>query len=62
MKIGSWVKAYDDTHGNKLADRLAKEAACGSDVDITYIKILKSVVTSELKERGLQVWQSEWDA
>jgi len=38
-----------------------EEAACGSDVDIAYIKIPKSAVTSELKEKGLQVWQSEWD-
>jgi len=55
------VKAHDNNYGNKLADHLAKEAACSSD-DITYIKIPKSAVTSELKEKGLQVWQSEWDA
>jgi hypothetical protein len=36
--------------------------ACGSDVNITYIKILISAVTSDLKEKGVQVWQSEWDA
>jgi len=57
----TWVKAHDN-YGNELADHLAKEAACGSDADIAYIKIPKSAVTSELKEKGLQVWQSEWDA
>jgi hypothetical protein len=56
------VKAHDDNYGNELVDHLAKEAACGSDVDIAYIKIPKSAVASELKEKGLQLWQSEWDA
>jgi hypothetical protein len=50
------VKAHDDNNGNKLADCLAKEAACGSNVDIVYIKIPKSAVTSELIEKGVQVW------
>jgi ribonuclease HI len=58
----TWVKAHDDNCGNELADRLAKEAACGNDVEIAYIKIPKSAVTSDLKEKGVQVWQSEWDA
>jgi hypothetical protein len=56
------VKAHDNNYGNMLADRLAKEAACSSDVDIAYTKIPKSGVTSELKEKGVHVWQSEWDA
>jgi hypothetical protein len=55
------VKAHDDD-GNELADRLAKEAACSSDVDIAYIKIPKSVVNGELKGKGVQEWQREWDA
>jgi hypothetical protein len=55
------VKAHDN-YGNELVDDLAKEAACGSDIDIAYIKILKSAVTSELKGKGVQAWQSEWDA
>jgi hypothetical protein len=56
------VKAHDDNYGNELADHLAKEAVSGSDVDIAYIKTPKSAVTNELKEKGVQVWQSEWDA
>jgi hypothetical protein len=56
------VKAHDDSYGSELADHLAKEGACGSDIDITYIKTPKSTVTSELKEKCVQVWHSEWDA
>jgi hypothetical protein len=48
-------------YGNKLADHLAKEATCGNDVDISYIKIPKNAVSSELKEKGVKLWQSEWD-
>jgi ribonuclease HI len=57
----TWVKAHDSNYGNELADHLVKEAACGSSIKIAYIKIPKSAVTSELKEKGVQVWQSEWD-
>jgi hypothetical protein len=45
------VKAHDDNCENELAGRLAKEAACGNDVDIAYMKIPKTTVTSELKEK-----------
>ena len=56
------MKAHNDNYRNEIADHLAKEAACGSNVDIAYIKIPKSAVTSELKQKGVQTWQSEWDA
>ena len=45
------LKVQDDSYGNELADRLAKEAACGRDVDIAYIKIPNRAVTSELTEK-----------
>jgi hypothetical protein len=51
------VEAHDGNHGKELADHLAKEAACSSGFDIAYIKILKSAVTSEFKEKGIQEWQ-----
>jgi len=44
----TWVKAHDDNYGNELADDLAKEATCGSDVEIACIKVPKSAVTSVL--------------
>jgi ribonuclease HI len=51
----TWVKAHDSNYENKLTDQLAKEAACSSEDDITYIKIPKSAVTSELMEKVVQV-------
>jgi len=53
------VKAHNGNCGNEIAYHLPKEAACCSDVDIAYIKIPKSAVTSDLKEIGEQTWQSE---
>jgi hypothetical protein len=41
---------------------MAQEAACNGELDITYNKYPKSAVISELKELGLQKWQSEWDS
>jgi hypothetical protein len=31
------------------------------NIEIAYSKIPKSAVTSELKEKGVQLWQREWD-
>jgi hypothetical protein len=58
----TWVKPHDGNYGNGLGDHLVKEAACSSEADIAYIKIPKSAAISELKEKGVQVWQREWDA
>jgi ribonuclease HI len=55
------VKAHNYYYGNELADQLAKEAASDNALDITYNKLPKSAVTSDLKELGLLKWQSEWD-
>jgi hypothetical protein len=56
------VKAHNNSSGNELVDQLAKEAACNGELDITYNKYPKSAVIGELKEIGLQKWQSEWDS
>ena len=56
------MKAHEGNYGNELADHLAKEATCSNDIDITYIKIPKSSVISELNEKSVQMWQNEWDA
>jgi len=57
----TWVKAHNNS-GNELADQLAKEAACGGELDIAYNKYAKSAVISELKELGLRKWRIEWDS
>jgi hypothetical protein len=58
----TWVKTHEGKHGNELADHLAKEEACNGEADIAYIKIPKRVVTSELKEKGIQEWKRQWVA
>jgi len=55
------VKAHDNNYGNELTDQLAKEAASDDALNITYNKLPKSAVTSELKGLGLLKWQSDWD-
>ena len=55
----SWVKAHAGQRGNKLADRLAKEATSSKDIEECYNRILKSTVTSELEEQCLKQWQNE---
>jgi ribonuclease HI len=56
------VKARNINGGNELADQLAKEAACGDELNITYNKYPKSEVISELKDLGLQEWEIEWNS
>ena len=52
----TWVKAHNNNYGNELADQLAKEAASGDALDITYNKLPKSAVTSDRKELSLVKW------
>jgi len=56
------MKAHNNNSGNELADQLAKEAACDSELKITYNKYPKSAVINELKELELQKWEGEWDS
>jgi len=58
----TWVKAQDNNYGNELAVQLVKEATSDDALNITYNKLPKSVVTTELKELGLLKCQSEWDS
>jgi len=49
------------TCGNKLADRLAKEAATNADIAICYNKIPKSVGQHELEITSVEKWQCVWN-
>jgi hypothetical protein len=49
---GMRVKAHDCNYGSELADHLAREAACSGEADIAYIKIPKSAVINDLKEKS----------
>jgi len=57
----SWIRAHVGHHGNKLADRLAKEAANTKNIDECYNRIPKSAMLFELNEQSVIHWQSEWD-
>jgi ribonuclease HI len=56
-----WVKAHAGIQGNKLADKLAKEAVTNTDIMECYKKVPKSVVRSELGEKSVEKWQRDWD-
>jgi hypothetical protein len=56
------VKVHNSHHRNKLVDQLSKEAASKNALNITYNKLPKSAVISELKELGLIKRRSEWDS
>jgi len=57
----SWVKAHVGIYGNELADKLAKAAACDRDTTISFNRIPKSTLHSEIEEEATQKWQKEWE-
>ena len=46
----SWVKAHAGIYGNKLADRLAKEAAQSDGTNYEFTRIPKSTLYQEAEE------------
>ena len=50
----SWVKAHVGIYGNKLADQLAKAAACNRDTTVSFNRIPKSTLYSEIEEKDTQ--------
>ena len=47
----SWLKVHIGTHGNELANELAKAAARNRDASISYNKISKGTLISEIEEK-----------
>ena len=45
-----WVKAHVGTYGNELADQAAKASAQNKDTSISYNKISKGTLISEIEE------------
>lgn len=55
-----WIPAHIGIKGNKLADKCAKEATKGNNIDITvpFSKTeVKTIIKCKLKER----WQKQWE-
>jgi hypothetical protein len=57
----SWVKAYVEVYGNGLADQLAKAATCNRDTTVSFNRIPKSTLYSEIEEEDTQKWQKKWE-
>jgi ribonuclease HI len=57
----SWVKVHVGIYGNELAVQLAKAAACNTGTMVSFNRIPKSTLYSEIEEEAIQKWQKEWE-
>jgi hypothetical protein len=57
----SWIKAHVGIYGNELADQLAKAAACNTRTTVSFNRIPKSTLYSEIEVEAIQKWQKEWE-
>jgi len=54
------VKAQAGVRGNKLAGKLAKEAAANKNIKESYKRIPKRAIIKELEDDSVKKWQTEW--
>ena len=57
----SRVKAHVGIYGNELADKLTKAAVCDRDNTVSFNRIPKSTLYSEIEEEAIQKRQKEWE-
>jgi hypothetical protein len=57
----SWYSHHVRIYGNELADHLAKAAACNTETAVSFERIPKSTLYSEIEEEATQKWQKEWE-
>ena len=58
-----WMKAHSRIEGNRVADKLTKEAAQDvNEQNITYNRIPATTVAVEIKMKRLIKWQTQWDS
>ena len=55
-----WIKVHAVNSGNKLADKLAKEASGKTGIPISYNRVPKSAIKWDLEETSKENWQREW--
>jgi ribonuclease HI len=55
----SWVKAHAGTRGNKIADRLAREAVQSGGTEYEFARIPKSTLYQEAREADRETWQGQ---
>jgi len=58
--IHTYIYIHAGTRGNKIADRLAKEAARSGGTEYEFARIQKSTIYQEAREEARQKWQREW--
>lgn len=55
-----WIPAHYGVIGNEVADKIAKQAAKGDQVDLN-VSISKAEMKSMVKQKTRERWQKQWE-